>query len=109
MNKEEWFRCIDHCDKDYHAIGEAICIAHNAGFVEEISLDHIREFARRRHNSDYLCFSDEEIFATSLSPEQMAKFKKFFKQIPDLPVEFIRPFKPSEPAKIIEITESLAF
>lgn len=105
MNKKEFLLCIDDCDKDHHAISGAVCTADKIGIIEGMSLAHLREVAYRRNHPDYLSFSDEEVLATSLSPEQMAKFKDFFKQIPDLPAEFIRPFKPFESSEPAEITE----
>jgi len=101
MNKEELFRCIDEFDEYCHSKRGAVCIAHKINI--EISLDHVNEVAYRRHHQDYLGFSDEEVFATSLDPNQMIQFRKFYSHVSDPPAELIKPFNHSEPAEITEL------
>jgi len=101
MNKEELLRCISDCDKNHHAMIGAACIAHDIKI--EISLDHAKEIAHRRNNPDYVGLSDQEVVATSLNPEQMANFIDFFRKVPNLPPELIKPFESSESAEITEI------
>ena len=105
MNKEELFMCIDEFDKYCHSKRGAVCIAHKIGIVNEMSLDHFNEIADRRHRQDHLGLSDEQVVATSLDPNQMIKFRKFYSHVPDPPAELIKPFKPFESSEPAEITE----
>ena len=103
MNKEELFMCIDEFDKYCHSKRGAACIAHKIGI--EISLDHVKEVADRRHLQSYLGLSDEQVLATSLDPNQMIEFRKFYSHVSDPPAELIKPFNLSESSEPAEITE----
>ena len=103
MSKEELLRCISDFDEHCHSKRGAVCIAHKIGI--EISLDHVKEVADRRHLQSYLGLSDEQVLATSLDPNQMIKFRKFYSHVPDPPAELIKPFKPFESSEPAEITE----